>query len=130
MRPKTINEILAQAKADDNPDPTGLNGIMDRSTLFGSTERSLAKGEETFQKFQYERNHSKQEKNEGSSNANSTADNEDNENKADATTGDSGSTATSNNDGGKEQTTGGKALRILGSFVAVDKNKTFMGKVL
>jgi RHS repeat-associated protein len=30
----------------------------------------------------------------------------------------------------KEQTTGGKALRILSSFVAVDKNKTFMGKVL
>ncbi len=30
----------------------------------------------------------------------------------------------------KKQTTGSKALTILGSFIATDKNKTFMGKVL
>jgi hypothetical protein len=30
----------------------------------------------------------------------------------------------------KKQTKGGKALRILSSFVALDKNKTFLGKVL
>jgi RHS repeat-associated protein len=47
---------MATTKPEAPTDPTGLNGIMDGSTVFGSTKRSLAKGEEMYQRLQEEQN--------------------------------------------------------------------------